>query len=161
MAEQTYQSYKDDGFMVIILLLDGYQESVNETVNYYGLTFPVLNDQTYEATIGMGNTNVEVPYHVLLNRDMSILTISGSVPGSSTIEGALEAEWPEVDRPVMTSGEDPAETDLGGDIPSGNPFSAESVVTWDGGAACSASPSGGAGLALLLLLIPALILRRR
>ncbi len=145
-----------------MLMLDDGQEVVPELVDEYGLTFPVLNDADYAASIAVGNTAVEAPYHILVGRDMTVLQIAGSEPTETALANALAAEWPDVDRPVQPSPEDLLADDAA--PPTGNPFSAESVVTWDSGAACSVGAAGDRGraaTAVLLTLIPVLALRRR
>lgn len=149
--------------MTIVLLVDGYQGAVNSYVDYYGLTMPVLNDETMTASQNLG-VGYDIPYYVLVGRDMTIRSTGGSPAPANILQEALDEPWPEVDRPLQPDEMEPDDTvseDLG--LPEGtSPFSVDAEQVWEAGNACAigrgtASPAA----ALLLLPLLAMILRRR
>lgn len=146
-----------------MLLVDGYQGAVNGYVDYYGLTMPVLNDETMAASQALG-VGYDIPYYVLVGRDMTIRSTGGSPAPANILQEALDEAWPDVDRPLQP--DEIAPEDLDGDegsLPEGtSPFSASASPTWEQGNACHLGP-GTASPAAAALLLPllALVLRRR
>ena len=154
---------KDDGFVTIVLLIDGYQEAGKNYVDYYGLTMPVLNDETMAASQALG-AGYDIPYYILVGRDMTILSTGGSPAPANILHDAIDESRPDVDRPLQPDEMGPEELDdedLG--LPAGtSPFSAEAEQTWEEGNACAIGSRGASPAAALLLLpLLALILRCR
>jgi len=149
--------------VTIVLLVDGTQVPVNSYVDYYGLTMPVLNDGTMEVSQALG-AGYDIPYYVLVGRDMTIRSTGGSPAPATILHEAIDESRPDVDRPLQPDEMGPEELDdedLG--LPAGtSPFSAEAERTWEEGNACAIGSRGASPAAALLLLpLIALILRRR
>ena len=66
-AEALYQSYKDQGFVMLTILIDG---SPSTWATTYGLSFPVLDDtsRTLWGIYGEGY----IPLNIVLDRTMTI-----------------------------------------------------------------------------------------
>ncbi len=136
-------------------------QDVSYTVEVEGVTQPVINDQDpYTGQTAIGNTSGSLPYHVLLGRDMTIHHAGGSPPQDRFYEDALAEEWPDVlwpENPPALPIEEEEEIEMA-DV---SPFAADPVTDWEASNACSAGGAGSAGWAALLLLLPALAIRRR
>jgi len=142
----------------------GSPEPVQGYVDDYGLSFPVLNDRDVIGSTAIG-VQSQIPFYVLLNRDMTIAYSGGSPPMPSKFEEALEEEWPEVEYP-----QNPEQIDIEGDddddgggesvTPVDNPFAVDPITTWEASNACSVGGTTTPPYALLALL-PLLALRRR
>lgn len=146
-----------------MLLVDGYQGAVNGYVDYYGLTMPVLNDETMSVSQSLG-AGYDIPCYILVGRDMTIRSTGGSPAPVSVLQEALDEARPDVDRPLQPDEIVPEELDdedLG--LPEGtSPFSAGAEQTWEEGNACAIGSRDASPAATLLLLpLLALILRRR
>ena len=66
-AEQFYQKYKDKGFMYILIVIDG---DPKEWANKYGLTFPVLDDNSKKIYNKYALGNIPLPH--VLDRNCNI-----------------------------------------------------------------------------------------
>ncbi len=159
-AQAEYESYADQGYIVVMLMIDG-QSDVDLWVDKYGFTFPVLADPSYEGSnaIGIGNG---IPHHMLIGRDMTV-KVYGNQPGGGEIQAALDEEWPEVERPEPpVAGGDDDDDDVDPVPTSGNPFLVDGGPNYETANMCAASPAGRGGpLALALLPLLFLIRRRR
>ncbi len=153
MAEDEFQAHKDDGYLTMALLIDGYQGAVNGYVDYYGLTFPVLNDASYETSVAMGAGGATVPFYVLLGRDMTVLYSGGSPPTQSILQEALDEPWPEdATWPQQPTPEQIEEQADGQSFNGDNPFLADPAEMYETANTCSTSPHGqGHGAAALVL----------
>ena len=166
MAEADYQARKDDGYLTIALLIDGYQGAVNSYVDYYQLTFPVLNDETFAASIGMGAGGAVVPFYVLLDRDMTVRYSGGSPPPATALDEAMAEPWPEDALwPQQLTPEQSDADPLGDAGYSGSsPFLIDAGSVYGEGSTCTTAGNGRpswAAIALLASLVPALLHRRR
>ncbi len=164
MAEDEYQGLKDDGFVTIAVLIDGYQGAVNGYVDYYGLTFPALNDEKYEASVAIGAGGATVPYYVLVGRDMTVRYSGGSPAPASAVSEALAEPWPEDGVWPQQPVPDENEAEMGDlSYTNGNPFFVSPGSLYESPTTCSSAPSTrtpAAALALLAL-VPLLAWRRR
>ena len=66
-AEQFYQEYKDRGFMYILLVIEGNPEVWADA---YGLTFPVLNDNSQAVYRYYRKNSIPLPH--VLDRNLTI-----------------------------------------------------------------------------------------
>ncbi len=66
-AEDFYQKYKNRGFMYILIVIDG---SASTWANTYGLTFPVLDDNSRVIYSLYGRTSIPLPH--VLDRNLTI-----------------------------------------------------------------------------------------
>jgi MYXO-CTERM domain-containing protein len=157
-AQAEYESYADQGFVIVMLMIDG-QSDVNLWVDKYGFTFPVLADADWVGSnnIGLGGG---IPHHILIGRDMTVRVL-GNQPGGGEIQSALDEEWPDVDRPEPPVLDEIDDEDDGTMMPtSGNPFLVEGGPDYETANMCAASPAGrGSWFAVAVL--PALFLIRR
>jgi len=138
---------------------------VEYTVDVEGVTQPVLDDNdpygegAYRGQAAIGNNSLSMPYHVLVGRDMTILHAGGSPAQEHVLLEALEEEWPDVlwpENPPEIAIEEP-----GIEMGDASPFAADPVTDWEASSACSAGGNSSANWAALLLLLPALAIRRR
>ena len=65
--EALFQLYKDQGFVIITLFLQG---SISTWAQQYGLTFPVLDDSSYAVWNKYGDTHI--PLNIIIDRGMTI-----------------------------------------------------------------------------------------
>lgn len=72
MAEQLYQKYKNDGFIILHVLLTSKQSDTEKWAKDFGLTFPVLADLLWVA-YKMFNEKGYIPLNVLMNRQLVIV----------------------------------------------------------------------------------------
>jgi peroxiredoxin len=91
--ERMYKAYKDDGFVVLAISVDG-PESIAEVAPYarrYGLTFPILLDEETRV-VGQLNPKRAAPYTLLIGRDGTIAyTHEGYSPGDEiTLEEKIK-----------------------------------------------------------------------
>jgi len=89
--QRLYDSYKDQGFVVLAVSMDG-PESIAEVAPHasrYGLTFPVLLD-TETRVVGLLNPKRAAPFNVLIARDGTIVTTHEGYSAGDEI--TLEAE---------------------------------------------------------------------
>lgn len=76
-AEETYEDYKDLGFQYVTVLQQDVEnnpptvEDLNEWVEFYELTAPVLSDPEGEVTSGAIQNN-QFPAVLLIDRDMKV-----------------------------------------------------------------------------------------
>ena len=150
-------------------MIDG-TAGVNTWASNYGFPFPILDDESYggSGAIGIGDY---IPHHVLIGRDMTILT--ANQPSDSEIQAALDEEWPEVEYPVPPDLSDPgdddddevpdegADDDMGVGSSSSNPFLDSSRGSWNGQVVCAVGSTSTAPWIAAALIIPALVWRRR
>ncbi len=163
-AQAEYESYRDQGYVILCLMLEGASD-VTLWTESYSMTFPVLDDSSQQggSAIGLGGG---IPHHMLIGRDMTVRVVTNP-PSSSQIEAALAEEWPEVDYPMppSTGDDDDGALDGGGDGGDGgdNPFGVSSLATLQGRTLCAVGPSRAAAIpwALALLLGAGLLRRRR
>jgi peroxiredoxin len=66
-AEQFYQAYKDRGFIYILLVIEGDPKAWADA---YGLTFPVLNDNSQAAYSHYRKNSIPLPH--ILDRNLTI-----------------------------------------------------------------------------------------
>jgi len=159
-AESEYQSYSDQGYIILCMMLEGDAE-VQLWTETYGMTFPVLSDQAQQGgtAIGIGGG---IPHHMLIGRDMTARVVVNP-PSSSQIEAALAEEWPEVDYPVPPTAPevDDSLPDESADAAAGNPFGVASVEALAEGSMCAVGDAGGGRPWAVALLLGVLALRRR
>lgn len=161
-AQAEYESYRDQGYVILCLMLEGASD-VTLWTETYSMTFPVLDDSSQQggSAIGLGGG---IPHHMLIGRDMTARVV-GSPPSSSQIEAALAEEWPEVDYPMPPStgdDDDEAPDDGGGSSGGDNPFGVSSLATLQGRTLCAVGPPGaGVGPGAIAALFAVLALRRR
>lgn len=163
MAEDEFQARKDDGYITMAVLIDGYQGAVNGYVDYYGLTFPVLNDQNYEASIAIGAGGATVPYYALIGRDMTIRYQGGSPPTQSILQEALDEPWPEdAVWPQQPTPEQIEEQESENQLTAGeNPFLMDPSEMYETANTCAFGRRGGAGGIVALSAFLLALLRRR
>jgi MYXO-CTERM domain-containing protein len=160
-AQSEYESYSDQGYIILCLMLEGDAE-VTLWTETYGMTFPVLSDQGQQGgtAIGLGGG---IPHHMLIGRDMTARVVMNQ-PSSSQIEEALAEEWPEVDYPMppTTPEVDDELPDESADAAGGNPFGVSSVEALAEGSMCAVGDARGGGQPwAVALLLGVLALRRR
>lgn len=68
-AEQFYQKYKDKGFIYVLIVIDG---SPSIWASTYGLTFPVLDDNSKSVYNMYKATFVNLPFPHVLDRNLTI-----------------------------------------------------------------------------------------
>ncbi len=163
MAEDEYQARKDDGYVTMALLIDGYQGAVNGYVDYYGITFPVLNDQSYEASLAIGAGGATVPFYVLVGRDMTVRYQGGSPPTQSVLQEALDEPWPEdATWPQQPTPEQIEEQESQNQSYSGdNPFLMDPAQVYETANTCAVARSGRIGGTAGLAALLGVLLRRR
>jgi peroxiredoxin len=89
--EALYEKYKDQGFVVLGVAIDGPDTfaQVRTEVRKLGVTFPILLDQETRV-VALYNPKTSAPYSVLIGRDGHVITTKeGYTTGSGA---ALEAD---------------------------------------------------------------------
>lgn len=89
--QRLYETYRDQGFMVLAISMDGPETvaNVGTHARRYGLTCPVLLDEETRV-VGVYNPKRTAPFSVLIGRDGEVAkTRAGYSPGD---EVELEAE---------------------------------------------------------------------
>ncbi len=108
-AEDEYQQYRDDGYLIVGLMIMG-DADVQLWVDTYDLTFPLLADTWFggvaSEVVGLDG---EGDLHALVGRDMTV-RVYRHQPNATDIEAALAEPWPEVDRPRLPGNGDEDES---------------------------------------------------
>ena len=89
--EELYKKYKDQGFVVLGVNIDGPDSmaEVRSEVAKLGVTFPILLDSETRV-VALYNPKTSAPYSVLIGRDGQVLAKKeGYTPGDA---GGLDAE---------------------------------------------------------------------
>ena len=92
--EELYQTYRDDGFIVVTLITENYdaetpsQDNLEEWAEEYGLTSPVLADGDEVAERYSERGELSLPSMTLIGPGAEVLIADGDVE-ESDIEDAL------------------------------------------------------------------------
>lgn len=92
--QQVYSRYKDQGFVVLGISIDGPESvaNVQSTVTKLGVEFPILLDDE-SRVVALYNPRTSAPYSVLIARDGRILTRQeGFTTGNADVLDAAIAE---------------------------------------------------------------------
>ena len=126
-AEEHYQDYIDEGFMVVGMLLDGLQQDsppdVDRWIEEHELTYAVLDDSDQDKTQHYipesSDGSFGIPLFALIGRDLTISIHGAGASDWSTedIEDLLGAEAPYVEWPMPENTGD-LRASLGIDVPS-------------------------------------------
>jgi thiol-disulfide isomerase/thioredoxin len=111
IAEEHYQDFKDEGFMVFGLLMDGLTQAdgtpdIDRWIEGHELTYPVLPDPNQEKVQHYvpldANGSYGIPLFGFIGRDMTIEIhgVNGGGWTEADIEELLEAEVPYVEWPM-------------------------------------------------------------
>jgi peroxiredoxin len=87
--QAVYQKYQADGLVVLAIDADPTDSltSVIQTINQYGMTFPVLMDQSGE--IGQQYAIEAVPYHIFIGRTGRIVSAAEGGLSEKVLEGQV------------------------------------------------------------------------
>jgi len=118
--EEEYQERKDDGFVVIQLMLDGYgmgdgNPDGDRWRNEFGLSLPVIEDgDAHAAQYYVPPGSFAIPNFTVIDRQHRIRSWyqAGGSPPWSLIDSLLDEDTPEVDYP-MPENADQLYEDLG------------------------------------------------
>ena len=101
-AEELFQEYKGDGFVVVHAMVDDNQsgggvkdeEFTTDWADQYGLTFPVISgSEINECSDGLYNAGINegyIPFLVLLNRDLEVVETYVGAGQESAIAADVE-----------------------------------------------------------------------
>lgn len=100
-AENMWNEHRDEGFVIIHAMTDGYDYGegttdafVGQWADAYGITFPVLHDgniyDTYYGLYQAGLNEGYVPYMMVLDRELKLRNIYVGGGNESAIESVVE-----------------------------------------------------------------------
>ncbi len=95
-AEEMFQAYNDDGFVIIQVLFDGDETSQAGWAAEYGLTFPVVRiaDDYYEMYKESPLYTSSIPFMMLIDEDMTVVfdQLGWSAAAKDVVTAAVEQE---------------------------------------------------------------------
>ncbi len=98
-AEDEYKDLSEQGFITLVLITLGVPDDPAGTfADVFELSMPVLDDTSIEAS-GMLDSGGITPYYILLGRDMTVVDRDDGPLDMDSLNDALDAPWPDVDRP--------------------------------------------------------------
>lgn len=95
-AEETYQDYRDQGFLYVTVLAEDAQggapdqADLQQWVEYFDLTSPVLSDAEKQWS-GLVGANIEYPRVWVVGRDLRVHTALPTAPTDAALRTAVEA----------------------------------------------------------------------
>ncbi len=159
-AEEEYQDLKDDGFVVIGLLIEG---TVNNTPpdldrwsDAYDLTYPVVDGFDFDVSVYIESSDGSfgIPNFSVIGRDMEVELIYENPSPTAAIEDAMDEDVPYVEWPLPENAEE-LRAELGIDLTVDDPHFATNIelgieqagaaASGGGGGSSAASGSDGAG----------------